>query len=437
MNSNAHYRISQNLLERSIFPKYNPYKLRNQDTPKENPIPLKTEYYHHITEFFLDTFYPKFCPECKIQLTKKITTRDYLIRCEECHYMTSRLSYTPLHHFKLPLWVFGYVLEESYLQSPKVLTATAIQKKTGISYKTALLLKRRIQLFASEQKDNVRDLVYSKLQKENEASSASQNTARTHSEKRVIKNRGPKAKKAALEKNRITLTNADTLVLYSASQRANKGRKRHKHGGSTASIYMSDKLGGKQVGTLVHTIATSNGALILDSVPDQKMNTLGPIIRKNIPEKSPIHTDSGYPWLNSVYRNHKMVNHSAHSKDKRYRWARNRWVTKEGVHIQYAEGNHRVIKQAFSSYGYIRPEYSQLYLNEFCFFRNLKVFGLDAIVQNWRERSSSKQTSELSAKVEESKKQKILVKNGKSNCYRALSVFQSHRSNPVGIVNNK
>lgn len=32
------------------------------------------------------------------------------------------------------------------------------------------------------------------------------------------------------------------------------------------------------------------------------------------------------------------------------------------------------------------PEYSQLYLNEFCFFRNLKVFGLDAIVQNWRER---------------------------------------------------
>ncbi|EQA44493.1 ISXO2-like transposase domain protein [Leptospira broomii serovar Hurstbridge str. 5399] len=269
--------------------------------------------------------------------------------------MTSRLSYTPLHHFKLPLWVFGYVLEESYLQSPKVLTATAIQKKTGISYKTALLLKRRIQLFASEQKDNVRDLVYSKLQKENQDFSNPENTARLIAEKPVRKSQGPKAKKAVSEKNNTTLTNADTLVLYSASQRANKGRKRHKHGGSTASIYMSDKLGGKQIGTLVHTIATSNGALILDSVPDQKMNTLGPIIKKNIPLKSPIHTDSGYPWLNAQYKNHKMVNHSAHSKDKRYRWARNRWVTKEGVHIQYAEGNHRVIKQAFSSYGYLRP----------------------------------------------------------------------------------
>lgn len=179
---------------------------------------------------------------------------------------------------------------------------------------------------------------------------------------------------------------ADTVVLYSASQRANKGRKRHKHGGSTASIYMSEKLGGKQIGTLVQTIVTSEGGLILDSVPDQKMNTLGPLFLKNIPSSTPIFTDSAYTWLGSVYKNHRMVNHSARSKDSRYRWARNRF-SKDGVHIQYAEGNHRVIKQAFSQYGYICPEYSQLYLNEYCFFKNLKVFGLDALVERNAERS--------------------------------------------------
>lgn len=74
-----------------------------------------------------------------------------------------------------------------------------------------------------------------------------------------------------------------------------------------------------------------------------------------------------------------MVNHSARSKDSRYQWARNRW-SKDGVHIQYAEGNHRVVKQAFSEYGYVRPEYSQLYLNEFCFFKNLKAFGAEELV---------------------------------------------------------
>nr|WP_281283015.1 transposase [Leptospira fletcheri] len=220
--------------------------------------------------------------------------------------------------------------------------------------------------------------------------------------------------------------NADTVVLYSASQRANKGRKRHKHNGSTASIYMSEKLGGRQVGTLVHTIAGSNGALILDSVPDQKMNTLGPIIRRNIPERSPIHTDSGYPWLNSVYESHRMVNHSAHSKDKRYQWARNRWVTKDGVHIQYAEGNHRAIKQAFSSYGYIRPEYSQLYLNEFCFFRNLRVFGLDAIVKSWRERIG---VVEESAKADQGQIEP-LHSGGKTRRLEAPPASQAPRFSP-------
>ncbi|MGJ4747313.1 transposase [Leptospira sp. SA-E8] len=363
--------------------------------------PIGTQYYDKITEYFLDNFYPKFCPTCKIQLRKKISTRDYLIRCEKCHYQASRLSYTPLHHFKLPLWIFGYVLDESYKQSPKVVTAAEIVRKTGISYKSALLLKRRIQLFASDQREAFQELLYSKLEQEYKEFRLPEEDEEIHirgrKPQKPIKSKltqnavvqAPKAKdvkKKILQKalKHKTITNADTMVLYSASQRANKGRKRHRSKGLTASIYMSDKLGGKQIGTMVHTIAASNGALILDSVPNQKMNTLGPLFRKSIPDNTAIFTDSGYPWL-SVYRNHRMVNHTAHSKDKRHRWARNRW-SKDGVHVQYAEGNHRVIKQAFSSYGYIRPEYSQLYLNEFCFYRNLKVFGLEALVTKWREK---------------------------------------------------
>ncbi|WP_246835110.1 transposase, partial [Leptospira kmetyi] len=279
-------------------------------------------------------------------------------------------------------------MNEAYLRSPKVLTASEIQRKVGVSYKTALLLKRRVQLFATEQRDIFRNLIFQKLNQQfqdfqlPEAQDSSPKTYLEDSLKRKNKSFTPvttpgKAMKKALKGK--TQVNADTLVLFSASQRANKGRRRHKHGGSTASIYMSDKLGGKQIGTLVQTIATSDGALILDSIPDQKMNTLGPLFLKNLPHSTPVFTDSAYTWLGSVYGNHRMVNHSARSKDSRYQWARNRW-SKDGVHIQYAEGNHRVIKQAFSEYGYIRPEYSQLYLNEFCFFKNLKAFGVEKLV---------------------------------------------------------
>ncbi|PJZ58456.1 transposase [Leptospira barantonii] len=290
------------------------------------------------------------------------------------------------------------------MRSPKVLTASEIKRKTGVSYKTALLLKRRIQLFASEQKESFRDLIYEKLAssfQEFRLPVANENGKTNVSEKKSAQPRTPAKllKKALKGKEQV---NADTLVLFSASQRANKGRKRHKHGGCTASIYMSEKLGGKQIGTLVHTIATSEGALILDSVPDQKMNTLGPLFLKNIPKTAPIFTDSAYTWLSGVYKNHRMVNHSAKSKDSRYRWARNRW-SRDGVHIQYAEGNHRVIKQAFSEYGYIRPEYSQLYLNEYCFFKNLKAFGIEKLVERNRLRNEeSKKGIEVAevAKIE-------------------------------------
>ncbi|ONF90119.1 transposase [Leptospira santarosai] len=93
-----------------------------------------------------------------------------------------------------------------------------------------------------------------------------------------------------------------------------------------------------------------------------------------------------------MYKNHRQINHSAHSKDVRYRWARNRW-SKNGVHNQVAEGNQRLLKTAFSSYCYIRPENSTRYLNEFSFLKNAHVFGLDVICENAYQEYVSKSES--------------------------------------------
>ncbi|WP_036089054.1 transposase, partial [Leptospira sp. B5-022] len=172
----------------------------------------------------------------------------------------------------------------------------------------------------------------------------------------------------------------DTAVLYSAGERASQGRKRYRHSGQTSSIYLSEKLGGRQVGTLVQTIAIKQGPVFFSSVSNQKADTLGPLIKEHLPTCTPLFTDQGYPWLWGIYKNHRSVNHSARSKDNRFRFARNRW-SKNGVHNQVAEGNHRVLKTAFAAYGYIKPKYSQMYLNEFSFIKNANVFGLDVLVE--------------------------------------------------------
>jgi hypothetical protein len=84
---------------------------------------------------------------------------------------------------------------------------------------------------------------------------------------------------------------ADTVVLYSCSQRANKGRKRYKRKGQTSSVYRSESLGGEQMGTLVNTFGIRQGPAFFDSISDQKMNTLNPLIRKYMPHNTPIFTD--------------------------------------------------------------------------------------------------------------------------------------------------
>ncbi|TGM04803.1 transposase [Leptospira yasudae] len=261
--------------------------------------------------------------------------------------------------------MFSYVFYESMIQHPKVVTSTEISKRLKISYKGASLLKKRFQLFASQQLPKYKQLTYDALDREFKGFTLppDENTDITH----LMENR--------------PYVSADTMALFSASQRANGGRKRYRHGGSTASIYLSEALGGRQVGTLVHTIGVKKGPVFFNSVPNQKANTLGPIIKDHLPLHTVLTSDEGYPWLWGVYPNHRSVNHSRKSNDLRYKWAKDRW-SKNGVHNQVAEGNQRLLKTAFASYYYIRPENSTRYLNEFSFLKNAQVFGLDVLVGN-------------------------------------------------------
>ncbi|AOP33819.1 transposase [Leptospira tipperaryensis] len=371
-SKNAKMRIAQDLnfstakISTPIQPS-RPQPLTSAQLKEKRKNPgINIDFFTNLTKKILNDFYPKYCPNCPdTLLTKEISTQPELIRCEGCRYLTSRLSYTPLHHMKLPLWMFSYVFYESMIQHPKVVTSNEISKRLRISYKGAAMLKRRFQVFASQQLPKYKQLTFDALDREFKDFYLPPNEDTDITE--IMENR--------------PYVCADTVVLYSASQRANKGRKRYRHSGSTSSIYLSDKLGGKQVGTLVHTIGIKNGPVFFHSVPNQKANTLGPIIKDHLPLRTPLMTDEGYPWLWGIYKNHRSVNHSAHSKDSRYRWARNRW-SKNGVHSQVAEGNHRLLKSAFSSYCYIRPENSTRYLNEFSFLKNAHVFGLDVICEN-------------------------------------------------------
>ncbi|EMJ99123.1 transposase, partial [Leptospira sp. B5-022] len=246
-----------------------------------------------------------------------------------------------------------------------VVTATELSKRLRIGYNAASLLKRRFQLFASDQNPKYKKLTYDALNDQFKDFLLPPNENRDIS-------------KIMAKRPYVCV---DTAVLYSAGERASQGRKRYSHRGQTSSIYLSEKLGGRQVGTLVQTIAIKNGPVFFSSVPNQKAETLGPLIKEHLPTSTPLFTDQGYPWLWGIYRNHRSVNHSARSKDNRFRFARNRW-SKNGVHNQIAEGNQRVLKTAFAAYGYIKPKYSQMYLNEFSFIKNANVFGLDVLVED-------------------------------------------------------
>ncbi|MFZ5629125.1 MAG: transposase [Spirochaetota bacterium] len=247
------------------------------------------------------------------------------------------------------------------LKHPQVMTSTEISKRLNITYKSALLLKRRIQLFASEVLIPMQRLFYSDMKKRY----------------KDFKFPSDRNKNLTAKIRNKPIPQTDTVVLFSCSERANKGRKRYKRKGQTSSIYLSERLGGHQIGTLVNTLGVKNGPVFFDSIGDQKASTLNPIIMKYIPTHAPLFSDMGYKGYPGM--NHRMVNHSARSDDKRHRYAKNRW-SKNGIHCNVAEGNQAKLKRAFAAYTWIRPKYSQLYLNEYAFFGNRRFFALSEIL---------------------------------------------------------
>ncbi len=177
----------------------------------------------------------------------------------------------------------------------------------------------------------------------------------------------------------------DTMAMFSARKGSNGYRARYKHNGQTSSIYLSDSValerGRYQIGTLVSTIGIKKGPVIFDSIPDQRQRTIMPLLGF-LPEHAPIFSDAGYPWLKRYNENHRSVNHSKRAKDlKRNVWSRERWSCK-GVHAQVAEGFQRVLKHSFlAGYGYIRPQYSQLYLDEWVVLKGLRLYGFEKLAE--------------------------------------------------------
>lgn len=326
-------------------------------------------YAQRVFDFVLEQLYPCIC-SCGEICTTRIRNRPYILRCQKCLKQKSKLAHTPFRNLRLPQWMLGWLIEESYIRHPKVVTAAEIQRRLGVSCKTSLVMKRRMQVFASEQMEKVKTLIWKQMEKEFKDF--------------LLPPDGTDITSIAARKK---IVHADTVALWSCSVRANQGRKRWKHGGLTSSIYMSDKLGGRQIGTLVNVMGTQQGWCLLHSIPNQKADTLGPIIKEHLPMSTGIFTDQGYDWLYRVYRNHRMINHSRKSPDNRFRFARDRW-SRNGVHNQVSEALNSSLKAEMQAYRYFKPENSTLYLNEWSFFKNLRYFGLAKIADRRLKRKS-------------------------------------------------
>ncbi|MEQ9364845.1 MAG: hypothetical protein RIF32_11405 [Leptospirales bacterium] len=157
-------------------------------------------------------------------MTTAVARRETVVRCGECHLQASRTAGTPLHHFKLPLWVFGYLLTEAMTTFPQMISAAQIRRRLGVSKSTSLLLKRRLQLFLTDLVPIIKERMANELRKELSGLElpAKGDVSETVANKPVV--------------------HMDTLAMFSATQRANGGRSRHRHSGQTSSIYLTEKV---------------------------------------------------------------------------------------------------------------------------------------------------------------------------------------------------
>ena len=328
---------------------------------------INQAHYLSLTKQILARAYPCVCPVCEIEMTGSVARRESVVRCPNCFKQASRTAGTPLHHFKLPLWMFGYLLSEAITMFPQMMSAAQIRRRLGVSKSTSLLLKRRLQLFLTDLVPVIKERLADELREQFSGLVLPEN-----SDVSVAVANKP-------------VVHMDTLALFSATQRANGGRARHRHSGQTASIYLTEKVaeqrGKFQIGTLVHTIAVKGGPVILDSVPGLRQKQIQPLF-SFLPQQTPTFTDDGYPWLSRYNRNHRAVNHSARAKDKKRNvWARNRW-SRGGVHNQVAEGTQRIVKASFlAAYGYFNPKFSQLYLNEYSALKGIRTYGLESLLK--------------------------------------------------------
>ena len=266
--------------------------------------------------------------------------------------------------------MFGWALYESVERYPKVLSSAEIERRLKIGNNSALMLKRRLQLLASDQIPRIKELMKEELANRFEGVELPP-VAAGKNVNEVLAGR--------------PVPHVDTCVLFSASQRANKGRARHKHTGMTASIYLSDKLGGKQIGSLIHTFGWKGGPVIYDTINNNKAESIRPLLDAYLPEHTPVFSDEAYKWYYRVNRGHRMINHSRKSPDPRHKWSRERW-SKDGINSQVAEGNQRTMKyNMIAGYGYFKPEYAPLYLNEFSFWKCVKYYGWEKLIRSDEE----------------------------------------------------
>ena len=333
---------------------------------------LNKNYFRDYTIKLLKQFHPKACPSCKSTDYRTIASRPTEVYCTSCRTHYSLTSGTPLDKYRLPLWTFGYLMKEAMDLHPQPLTIQCIKTKLKVGTKTATLLKRRLQLFTSEVRPAIEKMMVDGIRNEFPE-----------------RFRLPSADKDITDiVQKKPVIYSDTVALFSASQRANGYRSRYKHNGQTSSIYLSDavaeKKGKYQVGTLVHTISQKAYLVIFSSIPDQKQKTVMPLL-DFLPKNAPHFSDEGFPYLHRINPNYRAINHSARAKnEKRNVWARDRW-SHNGVHSQVAEGYQRALKTSMANYCYVRPEYSQLYLDEWSGLRALKLHGIEAVSKAKRE----------------------------------------------------
>lgn len=333
---------------------------------------LNKQFFNDYTLDLLKHFYPRPCQKCGSAAYSHISTRPTEVYCTSCKTHYSLTSNTPLDKFKLPLWTFGYLVKEAVDLHPQPLTMTCIKTKLGVGTKTATLLKRRLQLFMSDMMPAIEKMMVDAICAEfpEDYRLPAKDTDIT-----------------AIVKHKPVIY-SDTVVLFSASQRANGGRSRYKHTEQTSSIYLSDavaeKRGKYQIGTLVYTKSLKRTFVTFSSIPNQTQQTILPLL-DFLPKNAPHFSDEGFPYLHHINQNFRAINHSARAKNqKRNVWARERW-SKNGVHSQVAEGFQRSLKTSMANYCYVSPEYSQLYLDEWAALRALKLHGIAAVAATKQE----------------------------------------------------